>query len=81
MSLEIPSIFQWPRLEGRRAGDVAAASLRLYRFARRYGLAAAFRAPFFLGTALSLFKERRKNASERNQQADDEEAEAHGAPE
>jgi hypothetical protein len=44
------------------------------------GLAAAFRTPIFFGTALSLFKERRENASERDEKADDEETEAHGAP-
>ena len=40
------------------------------------GLAAAFRAAIFLGTSLSLFEERREDASECDEQADDEEAEA-----
>jgi hypothetical protein len=35
----------------------------------------------FLGTSFSLFEERRKNASERNKQAHDEETEAHSTPE
>ena len=35
----------------------------------------------FCGTALSLFEEGREDAAERDQERDDEETEAHSAPE
>jgi hypothetical protein len=55
--------------------------LRLYRFRRRTGLVAAFGAALSLGTAFSLFEERRENTSERNEQPHEKEPKPHGAPE
>lgn len=53
--------------------------LRLYRLLG--GLVRALAPTLFLGTALSLFEERREDAAQRDQQRDNEHAKAHGAPE